>query len=333
MWDGEQRPGRYGGGVGTPTPERAALVQLLRSRPHGLSWIQLTAEVRERGSALEALEALSPDELLPSPQRLADQETALNDVLAWEKAGLDFVSIVDDRYPAAIRDIHQAPPFLFIRGTTLPDDVAVSVVGSREASQQGLHMATVVAQALVEMRVSVVSAWPRESMGRHTAPPSRRVERPVRVIANRNREAVPRSASRLHARVAGSGLLVSQFWPDAPPQKHNFLMRNATMSGYGVATVVIEAGERSGARAQARMAVEHGRPVILTDLVVAKTQWGAAMVDRPGVHVATSVHEVTEAVQAIIATPSRSRTRSQLWLPDRCPLKLTLHRSERRGRS
>src|ERR1035441_6756510 len=46
------------------------------------------------------------------------------------------------------------------------------------------------------------------------------------------------------------------------------LMRNATMSGYGLATLVVEAGEHSGARVQARLAVEHGRPVILTDLVV-----------------------------------------------------------------
>ncbi len=47
--------------------------------------------------------------------------------------------------------------------------------------------------------------------------------------------------------------MLSQFWPDAPPQKHMFLMRNATMSGYGLATAVVEAGEKSGAWAQARL--------------------------------------------------------------------------------
>jgi DNA recombination-mediator protein A len=50
-------------------------------------------------------------------------------------------------------------------------------------------------------------------------------------------------------------------------------MRNATMSGYGLATVVVEAGEHSGARAQARMAVEHGRPVILTEMVLDRNDW------------------------------------------------------------
>jgi hypothetical protein len=57
-------------------------------------------------------------------------------------------------------------------------------------------------------------------------------------------------------------------------------MRNATMSGYGLATVVVGAGEKSGARIQARLAVEHGRQVILTDQVVARNQWAQALLGR-----------------------------------------------------
>jgi len=96
-------------------------------------------------------------------------------------------------------------------------------------------------------------------------------------------------------------LVLSQFWPDAPPQKHTFLMRNATMSGYGLATVVVEAGETSGARAQARMAVEHGRQVILTDQVVVRNQWAQKLLGRPGVHVASSVDSVMDAVDQVVA--------------------------------
>jgi DNA processing protein len=95
--------------------------------------------------------------------------------------------------------------------------------------------------------------------------------------------------------------VLSQFWPDAPPQKHTFLMRNATMSGYGLATVVVEAGETSGARAQARMAVEHGRQVILAEPVVAENQWARDLVGRPGVHVAGSVDDVMNIVDQVVA--------------------------------
>lgn len=160
-------------------------------------------------------------------------------------------------------------------------------------------MAASVASALVGEGLSVVSGV---AAGIDTTALQTAIDaggRPVGVIGTGIRKTYPAETRELHAHVAKMGLLLSQFWPDAPPQKHTFLMRNATMSGYSLATVVVEAGEHSGARAQARMAVEHGRPVILTDLVVASTDWGRALVDRPGVTVASSVHEVVEAIRAI----------------------------------
>jgi len=71
------------------------------------------------------------------------------------------------------------------------------------------------------------------------------------------------------------------------------------MSGYGLANVVIEARETSGARAQARMAVEHGRHVILTDRVVAENQWAQKLIGRPGVHVAGSAAAVLDVVEQV----------------------------------
>lgn len=72
----------------------------------------------------------------------------------------------------------------------------------------------------------------------------------------------------LQDRIAHDGLVQSQFWPDAPPGRRTFPMRNATMSGYGRATVVVGGGETSGARIQVRVDIEHGRPIILTDRVL-----------------------------------------------------------------
>ena len=93
--------------------------------------------------------------------------------------------------------------------------------------------------------------------------------------------------------------MLSQFWPDAPATKKSFPLRNATMSGYGRATIVVEAGETSGARIQARVGVEHGRPVILRDCVVRDNEWARALQYRPGVHVVTSVDEVLNVVAAL----------------------------------
>jgi DNA processing protein len=124
--------------------------------------------------------------------------------------------------------------------------------------------------------------------------------RTVGVIATGINKVYPAQNRGLHQEIAERGLLLSQFWPDAPPRKHTYLMRNATMSGYGIATVVVQAGETSGARTQARLAVEHGRPVILTDLVVNANEWAKALVGRPGVHVASSIGEVMAVVDDLI---------------------------------
>jgi len=68
--------------------------------------------------------------------------------------------------------------------------------------------------------------------------------------------------------VESRGALVSQFWPDAPPTNYSFPMRNAVMSGMGVGTVVIEASKTSGAKMQARLALEHGKRLFLVDTLV-----------------------------------------------------------------
>ena len=285
--------------------ERAALVALLITRPEGRSWPDLTALVLERGDVESLLDEMDPTELFASPEQLAIRQDALAEVKDWESEGLEFVTILDGRYPASIREIHQAPPFLFASGELRLDDPAVSVVGSRKASTHGLAMATNISRALVDMDISVIAGL---AVGIDTAAHTAALEaggRTVAVVATGIRMQYPAASRDLHFQIASEGLLLSQFWPDAHPQKHTFLMRNATMSGYGLATVVVEAGEHSGARAQARMAVEHGRPVILTDLVVSSTEWGRALVGRPGVTVASSIEEVQATVSEIQSQAER----------------------------
>ena len=111
----------------------------------------------------------------------------------------------------------------------------------------------------------------------------------------------------LQKEIASRGLVFSQFYPDAPPTKQTFPMRNATMSGYGLATIVVEAGEFPGTRIQARVAGQHGRPVILTSRVVRSTNWGRELVGRPGVHVIDSLDELAQVVNDIRTAPERLR--------------------------
>ena len=280
--------------------ERVALVALLQTRPEGMSWPEITTEVLERGSALSVWHRLVPDALLSAPGQPDALESAAQDMDGWAKQGNTLVTILDSNYPARLRGIHQAPPVLFARGTLIADDIAVSVVGSRQASDRGLSISGDIARALVSRGVTVVAGL---ALGIDTAAHKAALAtggRTVAIIGTGINLTYPAQNKGLHAEIGARGLLLSQFWPDAPPRKHTFLMRNATMSGYGLATVVVEAGEQSGARAQARMAVEHGRPVILTEMVRERNEWAQALVDRPGVHVADSMRSLLEIVDRLI---------------------------------
>ncbi len=113
------------------------------------------------------------------------------------------------------------------------------------------------------------------------------------------RRVYPAANRNLQERIACEGLVLSQFWPDAPAIKKSFPLHNATMSGYGRATIVVEAGETSGARIQARVGVEHGRAVILNECVVRANAWARALQRRPGVYVVCGVDEVLDVVVAL----------------------------------
>jgi DNA processing protein len=279
--------------------EHAALVALLQAKPAGLTWPEIAAKLLEAGSAVDVCERHAPaPALIDLPEEISPTSAA-RDVQSWASMGYGLVSILDEDYPTGLRGIHQAPPVIFTLGTVFADDPAVSVVGSRSASPRGLAMAADVARALVASKMTVVSGLAR---GIDTAAHRAALDaggRTVAVIGTGISRVYPAENRQLQKEIADRGLVLSQFWPDAPPQKHTFLMRNATMSGYGLATVVIEAGETSGARAQARIAVEHGRQVILTDQVVAQNAWAQALLGRPGVHIASTVDGVLNIVEQV----------------------------------
>lgn len=285
--------------------ETAALFALLKVRPGGVSWGQLASEVAFEGSAEAVLDAAADDGSLI---RAFDHEDlvakAFSEVLHWREQGLQFVTVLDDEYPARLLDIRETPPFLFYQGELRPSDVGMSVVGTRNASEQGLALATAVSEMLVAEGFIVIAGL---AAGIDTAAHQAALQlggRTVAFIGTGITQTYPASNRELQQEIASKGLVLSQFYPDAPPTKYSFPMRNASMSGYGLATIVIEAGEHSGARIQARLAREHGRPVILSTRVAGETQWGRAMIGEPGVYVASSVGELRDVVQDIASAPN-----------------------------
>lgn len=282
--------------------ERAALVALLRRGDR--SWLELTDQVETVGSARAVLE----DVLDASGQgALFDTTPAVNlqsdadEIAAWEREGMGLVTILDEDYPLYLRLVHQRPPLLFMRGTPAADDLRVAVVGTRTPSPEGIAHARAIAGGLAERGVTVVSGL---AAGIDTAAHGSALAvggRTVAVIGTGLRHSYPAQNARLQQEIAKRGLVISQFWPDSPPSKTSFPMRNAVMSGYSLATVVVEAAYRSGARMQARLALEHGRRVFLMRSLMTH-EWAREYASRPNTTIIDGPDDVFRELDSLVPT-------------------------------
>jgi DNA processing protein len=210
----------------------------------------VTEQLEQHGSARAAAAAELPAQVsLFAAAPSDDVETAAADLERWERAGIRMVSVLDEGYPSNLRMIHQRPPVLFLHGSDDPRDaMSVVVVGTRQPTPHGIEQARKLATGFVERDIPVISGL---AAGIDSAAPRAALAaggRTVAVIGTGIDRVYPRENDDLQEEIAARGLVISQFLPGAPPTKVSFPMRNAVMSGYTLATVVVEAAYRSGAR-------------------------------------------------------------------------------------
>lgn len=173
-------------------------------------------------------------------------------VLTWE----------DTDYPRRLKEINQAPPVLFINGSiNVEDDWAVAVVGTRRVTPYGRQVAAEIARFLAQNGVTVVSGLARgvDAIAHQTA--LQAGGRTIAVLGNGVDVVYPPEHRKLAAEITTQGALVSDYPLGTPPDGVNFPPRNRIISGLSLATVVVEAGETSGALITAEFAVEQGRDV------------------------------------------------------------------------
>ncbi len=228
-----------------------------------------------------------------------DLDGIVEEIEAWERDGLRLLTLLDPGYPENLRSVHDRPPFVFVAGQLQARDArGVAVVGTRGASDRGLRNARAIAEHLVDADYTVVSGLAAGiDAAAHTAALAHG-GRTVAVIGTGLRRAYPAQNADLQRRIAAECAVISQFWPDAPPTRRSFPMRNAVMSGFALATVVVEASHTSGARMQARLALEHGRPVFLLESLL-EHEWARDYAERPGTHVVTSPEQITTLVDRL----------------------------------
>ena len=177
--------------------------------------------------------------------------------------GWKIVTPSSEYYPHNLITLQDLPLVLFVEGdeTVLTNEMSVSVVGARKASDYGISVARALSSALSEKGFTIVSGG---ALGIDSAAHKGALDEKGKTICvlgcglgtNYLMDNKP-----LRDEIVKNGALVTEFPPFTPASRTTFPLRNRIISGMTLGTIVVEAGERSGSLITARCALEQGRDV------------------------------------------------------------------------
>jgi DNA processing protein len=270
----------------------------------------------EHGSVAAALDALPEvaraagvTDYAPCPEGVAIAE-----LRAAQKAGARLLACADPAYPAALSDLPDAPPVLWVMGdiATLSRPM-IALVGARNASSLGMRMAKSLAADLSEQGFVVVSGLAR---GIDTAAHLASVKAgTLAVMAGGVDVIYPAENTRLSQDILRNGLRLSEQPMGLVPQARHFPTRNRLISGLARAVIVVEAAAKSGSLITARTALDQGREVMaVPGHPFDARASGCNMLIRDGAVLVRSAVDVIEALPR-----DEAPVQAEIPLPDPAP--------------
>jgi DNA processing protein len=282
---------------------------------------------RHERRRLRELLALSDQRLLEAlagdhAEAVAEEAAALDlDVLreAAARAELEAVCRHDERYPARLSDLVDAPAALFVAGDggverlvalaggTVDDGPpAIAVVGTRRASADGHEVARALGRGVAAAGVTVVSGM---ALGVDSAAHAGALDAggpTVAVLAGGADVPYPAGKRSLYRRILRSGCVVSELPPGFTPFKWCFPARNRIIAALSASTVVVEAAARSGSLITAEIAADLGREVCaVPGPVTAWRSQGANALLRDGATLVRDARDVLDGILGVeVAAPA-----------------------------
>ncbi len=176
--------------------------------------------------------------------------------------GIGFVSLEQEEFPEKVRHIPDAPYALYYVGT-LPDvhRKSVAIVGARGRSAYGSDVTRILAKALSEHGVQVISGLARGIDGDAHKGALEAQGDTFAVLGSGIDVCYPKEHKYLYEKIIEKGGVLSEYPPGVQPVPHQFPQRNRIISGLSDCVVVIEAKEKSGSLITADFAMEQGRDV------------------------------------------------------------------------
>ena len=236
-------------------------LQLSRSENIGpITFFKIIEHFKTVENALNNFEEIS--KLLKGSQKLKlnDRSLAEKEFEDAEKFGAKILTFNDPQYPQLLREIHDSPPIITIKGDIdLLSQEKIAVVGPRNASFNAILYAKKFTLMLGQGSIVSVSGMAR---GVDTAVHEASIlSGTIAVLAGGINNIYPHENTKLYQQISECGIILSEMPFDFIPKGQNFIQRNRLISGLAIATVVIEAGLKSGSLATARFASEQNREV------------------------------------------------------------------------
>lgn len=218
--------------------------------------------------------------------------------------GASIVTFWDDSYPILLKKINDPPVFLFVNGELQPiDRYAIAVVGTRIPSDYGKIVTEKLCSELINNGITVVSGLARgvDTIAHQTA--VKKSGRTIAVIGSGIDVIYPAENLKLSQMIAENGAVVTEFGLETKPDAMNFPKRNRIIAGLSLGTIVVEAGEKSGALITANLALDYNREVFaIPGNINSPKSKGANQLIKEGAKLVTSIGDVLEELQSQLKT-------------------------------
>lgn len=231
------------------------------------------------------------------------KDTAQRDFEFCQKENIKIIDLTSKNYPHNLLNIPSPPPLLYCKGDLLPqDEVSISIIGSRKYTEYGKICTKNFVQQLSACNITIISgmAYGIDSFSHSYAIANN--GRTIAVLGSGIDVIYPKENQKLYYEIIEHGAVISEFPLHTPPISKNFPIRNRTVAGMTLGTLVIEANKKSGTMITARLAGEYGRNIYaIPGQIFSQSSLGTNLLIKDGAKLVTSAQDIVEDIYTEIS--------------------------------
>jgi DNA processing protein len=278
-----------------------------------------------RPADLRAIPGIGPEiaSSIANWEQLTDFEAELRRIADF---GCTVLTQADPTYPAALREIHDAPTVLYVWGEiTAADNHAIGIVGARKPGHYATDCAKKLAYQLAYAGLTVISGLARGIDAAAHQGALAANGRTLAVIGSGLAKLYPAEHAQLAERIAaGHGAVISEFPMTTTADRQTFPMRNRIVAGCSFGLLVVEAGVKSGSLITAAQATEQGRSIYaIPGRITEPACFGSNKLIQAGAKLVTCAQDILDDFGMLFReTPD---LHAPTILPDLSPDQLAIH--------